>query len=376
MGRFGDLRERLSAAKPPYQSITARYQQWRPFSWPDRATFGRYTTETGTIVPRESPGAVDEPDGTLLMWRAWPDRARVEHVGGDSDGAFSIICSGSCWEWSPRAGASCVTARSGPLSDVFDPYRLLFTTAQLGGLFRLEELGRGTRAGRPTVLVDAHDEGSDRFFGRRPRFPVGLRSDRYRLELDVEHEVVLAWHTIVDGRIWPQLVAAEITYDAPLPDALFAFAPPPNTPLDRGITAMAAREWTIEEAQAVAPFVILVLREPPRGWTQQVRYIDDSEVSRVGPEVDLRYWSSEEEKALILIQRAASTSTEPDPDDGWIRTATGGGIAYVRGGDGQQVDTQLVVEQQGTKVFMHSRTLDREALIGLSRLLTPAPIGH
>ena len=266
-----------------------------------------------------------------------------------------------------------MTSRSGPLSDVFDQYRLLFESSRLSEVFRLKELGRGNRAGRPTILIEAHDDGPDRYFRRGPRIPVGFRSDRYRLELDAEHGVVLAWQTVVKDQLWPQLMAAEITYNAELPEGLFAFAPPPDTPSERGITELSARKWSIEKAQAMAPFTVLVPRQIPRGWTQQVRYRDDSEVSRVGPEVDLRYSSPEDDKAVVLVQRAASAHTEPDLDGGWLKTATGTGIAHVRGGDREQVDSQLIVERQGTSVFMHSRTLDRDALIELSRQLTPAP---
>ena len=370
MGRLGDLRKRLTAGKPSFRTITARYQEWRPFSAPDRSTFGRYAAEAGVIEPRPAPGDPDDPDVRLLMWRAGLDRARVEDVGGESDGAFSVICGGACWEWSPRAGVSSMSTRSGPVSDVFDRYRLLFNPSGLSDLFRFEELGRGARAGRPTVLIDAHDDGPDRYFRRGMRIPVGFRSDRYRLELDAEHGVVLAWHAAVENRVWPQLVVEEIAFDTTLPDGLFAFAPPPGTPSERGITELSAREWSIGEAQAIAPFTVLVPRETPRGWAQQVRY-DDSEVSRVGPEVDLRYSSSEDDESVVLIQRAVSTRTDPDRADGWLETATGNTIAHVRGGDCQQADSQLIVQAHGTSVFMHSRTLDRDALIGLSRQLTP-----
>lgn len=375
MGRFGDVLGGLTPARPSFRTITARYQEWRPFSLADQGTFGHYASETGRIVPRAEPGRLDEPDVTLLMWRARRDRVRVEDVGGDTDGAFSIVAAGCCWEWSPRSGASCMTARSGPVSDVFDRYRLLFDPDQLSGVFRFEELGRGSRAGRPTIVVDAYDQEPDRYFRRGPRLPVGFRSDRYRLELDGEYGVVLAWHTFADDQFWPQVVVAEVAYDASLPDGLFAFAPPPGTPSERGITELSAREWSIEQAQQAAPFTVLALREIPSGWTKQVRYIDDSEVSRVGPEVDLRCSSPEDESAVVIIQRAASTATKPHAEDGWLETATGAGLAHVRGGDDRQVDNQLIVEQNGTSVFMHSRTLDRDALIGLARLLTPASTG-
>lgn len=360
MSALGDLLELLHGAEHPFETLRGHFRVWRRQSSPSRAA----VADSGERVTHGGPRvAGDWAPQDISIWRARPDRVRLEWHDGERAGEYRIV-DGEEWSgWVPGSGVTGSESSREPA----DEYGALCVPRMLLSSMLLEVVGRTERAGRAAIIANA------RQVGPRPILR-SAHSDRYRLELDAERGIVLAWSSLVGAKELPEFEAVELAFDERLPDSLFRFAPPPGEAGDRELRLQRVWTMSVAEAQAAAPFTVLVPRDLPKGWRLKCTFVDGSQRPDIGPEVHLHYHSRAGRESVTIVENATRADGDADPDDAnWQPAAAGEELVSVRGGDETLTEAQLLMARGDTRVFMNSLGLRREDLIMLARLLAPAP---
>jgi hypothetical protein len=377
VGDLADLLELLHDAEEPFSSLRARYRLW---SHRDRAhaAFLAAAKQTGAAVfgvgaggPPPSPESVEIVD----IWRLEPDRARLEHSGGDRDGAVEVRVEQRWWHWDPRSGAmsnaedpSAVSGTGHELATFLDPPSLL-------GALRFEPLGRGMRCARAVIVADAwprpaRHEGPPRF----ELHELGTGGDRYRLEVDAERGLVLAAQAFAGGEPFRVVEALELEVDEAIDEDVFVFRAPEGEEIRRpGFHGTVVRHTSIPEAQAAAPFTLLVPERVPSSWRVHCTSVGPSERPPRPATVSIHYHSDSGHESLSIVLRAIGE--EPDPFEEtnaaeWEEIRAGEYTARVCEPGWQ---SQLRLEHGGTGVLMLSETLSRDQLVAIAAMLVPAP---
>jgi hypothetical protein len=378
VGDLSELLELLHDADAPFVSLRARYRVWRHRERAHAAFLARSERVGAKTFAFGGGAAPPGPESVEFVdiWRVRPDRARVEHSGGDRDGAFGVRVGERWWHFDPRSGASSnvedVSVGSGTgteLAVFLDPPRLL-------GALRFAALWRGTRAGRAVLVADAwpRPEGGQ---GRPPGFELhemGIGGDRYRLELDAERGLVLSAQAFAGGEPFQVVEALEFEVDQEVDDDLFVFHAPPGEAIQRpGVRGELLRHASISEAQAVAPFTLFVPERVPSSWRVHCTYFGGAERPPAPPSVSIHYGSDSGHESLSLVLRPAGAQPDPIDDQGWDQVRAGEYTVRVHGRGERGPQSQLRLEHAGTSVLMISDTLSRDQLIAIAALLIPAP---
>jgi hypothetical protein len=320
-----------------------------------------------------SPESVE----VVSLWRDAPDRARVEHEGGDRDGAFGVRVGERWWMFDPRSGAMSNVGNPSIGSGTGTEFDGLLMPAGLLGVLRFAPAARSVRAGRAVIVADAWPR-PERGRGR-PRslelHELGAGADRYLLEIDAERGIVLAAHAFADGEPFQVVEAIEVEFDAALDDALFVFAPPEGEEIR--VAGVHARELlahvSIPEAQAAARFTVLVPERVPSTWSVHCTYSGRSERPPSPPSVSIRYRSDSGHESLSLLLQPLDEARWPGDTAGWEQVQAGPYAVRVRGRGGGGPQSQLRLDHAGTSVLMLSDTLSRDQLVAIAALLVPAP---
>jgi len=317
-----------------------------------------------------------ESEEIVSIWRVAPDQARVEQGGAGASGTFGVRKGELWWRWDPRVGAiSNVENRSGGSQTGEELATLLHPHVLLCAL-QLAPVGEATRAGRSVLVAEATprpDPVSSVNVGLA-LLEIGRGAERYRLEFDAERGIVLAAHAFTGDQPFNKLEALEVVFDEPLPESLFEFEPPPGEELrPAGSIHRVRRHLSIAEAQAAAPFTILIPREVPRGWQMRCTYFEGSERPQAPPSVAINYRSDAADEDVSISETTASGENPLDRIADWKAANAGEHPVRVRGREEIFPHAQLLMQRDGTRILMSSRTLTAEDLIGLARLLDPAP---
>jgi hypothetical protein len=233
MSDLAEILRLLHDAEKPFTTLSGRFRIWRHLERHDaafRADALRRGGATGDLGP-DCPSLPEQSETVLYLWRAMPDRARVEYRSGSRDGAYGVRVGRNWWSWDARSGtqtneqdASLGSETGRELAVVLDPPSLL-------SAFRFVPLRRAARAGRPVIVVEAHPRAEpsherDRY--GRVRNGLGTGADSYQLDIDAERGIVLASQAFVDREPFQVVEALEITFNEPLDETLFKFQPPGN----------------------------------------------------------------------------------------------------------------------------------------------------
>lgn len=216
---------------------------------------------------------------------------------------------------------------------------------------------------------------------RRTRSPslfalgeLGHGADRFRLEFDADRGIVLAGQAFATGELFRTIEAVEVEIDGDFDGGLFVFRPPEGeaiqgTRRDRHLL----RHTSIPEAQAAAPFTVLVPERVPTHWTIHCTYAGPSTRPPSPPSVSIHYRSDSGHESLNLMLTPADEQAHPINTESWREVQAGEYTVRVNGRGERGPQSQLHLEHAGTCVLMLSETLSADQLIALASMLVPAP---
>jgi hypothetical protein len=231
MSELSELLELLHNGETPFVTLCGRFRIWRHLKRHDaafRADALRRGGATGSIGP-DCRSLPEQSETVLCLWRATPDRARVEYGSGSRDGAYGVRVGERWWSWDARHGTRSNAQDQSLSSETGKELAVLLDPPQLLSVFRFAPISRATRAGQPVIVVEAQPRPEPpQVHGRyaRVRHGLGTGADSYRLEVDAERGIILASHAFFDGQPFQVIEALEMTLDGPLDEGLFKFEPP------------------------------------------------------------------------------------------------------------------------------------------------------
>jgi hypothetical protein len=387
---LSELLELLYDAEAPFVTLRGRFREWRHYERAQAAVRaeveGWGNGASISLGPAEQVPAHDEPapppesENVLCLWRALPDRARVEYHGGSRDGEYGVRVGEQWWRWDADSGAESNVEDPSLNAGIGDEHAVLFNPSRLLSTLRFAPEGRTTRAGREVIVAEAVPRSESR---REHRWQtvntlreLGMGADRYRLEFDAERGMILAARAFRDGEPFEAIETLEIAFDEPLEDALFEFRPPEGEEVrSAGERRGEFRSHiSIAEAQALTQFTVLIPERVPAGWRiDHCFYIGGSERPRQPPGVGINYRSESAHESLYIAQMSASEQDPSVDDVVWEETRAGDRPVRVRRRDEHSPQTQLKLKHAGTWVRMSSDSLTAEQLIALAATLAPAP---
>jgi hypothetical protein len=169
--------------------------------------------------------------------------------------------------------------------------------------------------------------------------------------------------------------AIELEFDAALDDDLFVFVAPQGEEIrEAGVhTRELSAHASIPEAQAAAPFTVLVPERVPSTWSVHCTYSGPSERPPAPASVSIRYRSDSGHESLSLLLQPVGEARWPGDTARWEQAQAGPYTVRVwgRGEGGPQ--SQLRLDHEGTSVLMLSDTLSRDQLVAIAAMLVPAP---
>jgi hypothetical protein len=235
MSELSELLELLHNGETPFVTLCGRFRIWRHLERHEaafRADALRRGGTTGRIGP-DCPSSPEQSETVLCLWRATPDRARVEYRSGPRDGAYGVRVGEHWWSWDARHGTRSNAQDQSLGSETGKELSVLLDPPQCLSVFRFAPISRATRAGRPVIVVEAQPRPEPaRVHGRYAsvRHGLGTGADSYRLDIDAERGIVLASHAFFQGEPFQVIEALEIVLDEPLDKGLFEFQSPEDDP--------------------------------------------------------------------------------------------------------------------------------------------------
>lgn len=209
--------------------VRVRYRIWNDKRLDDaaRESNGQELVGVRRVGPR--PKDLSQSEIIVSICRSG-DRLRVDYAGGLEDGSFGVRVGERWWDWNTHHGRARSSDQSPPDrawigkgADTFlDPIGL-------HDALRFGPISRGTRVGRPVLIVDAWARSTPDAGVTPQPVPrvIGVHADRYRVEVDAEHGFVLSVHALFAGRAYQTIDVIELQLDGPVNDELFEFHVPP-----------------------------------------------------------------------------------------------------------------------------------------------------
>jgi hypothetical protein len=235
MSDLAEVLEVMHDAEVPFTTLRGRFRVWRHSRRYDAAFRTDALRRGGTVadIGPDTRSLPEQSETVLCLWRAMPDRARVEYRSGPHDGAYGVRVGQHWWSWDTRRGVQSNVQEPSLGSETGRELTALLDPTQLLSVLRFVPLRRTVRAGRPVIVVEAYPRTEPRQLnGRyaRVRHGLGTGADSYRLDIDAECGIVLASQAFVHGDPFQIIEALEITLDERLDEGLFKFQPPENFP--------------------------------------------------------------------------------------------------------------------------------------------------
>lgn len=206
-----------------------RYRIWHDHRLEDAGRASNGQELVGVRRVRPKPEDLSQSEIIVSIWRSG-DRLRVQYAGGLEDGSFGVGVGERWWDWNTHHGRARSSDQGPPDSlwigkgaDKFlDP-------VGLHDALRFGSISHGTRVGRPVLIVDAWARSTPDAGVIPQPVPrvIGVRADRYRVEVDVEHGIILSVHARFADRTYQTIDVIELQLDGPVNDELFEFHVPP-----------------------------------------------------------------------------------------------------------------------------------------------------
>jgi outer membrane lipoprotein-sorting protein len=369
VSELGELLELLHGADAPFETLFARFRIWR-HDERTHAAFRAYAdSQPGTsigVLTATRGASPEESEEIISIWREQPDRARMERPG-----SYGVCVGERWWMWQDQVGAISNADDESVSSSLGDELTALLSPARLLAVLRFEPTGRAERLGRPVIVANAWPrpsprQGPDGF----ALDDFGLGAERYRLEIDAERGIILASQSFTGNAPFIEVEALELKLDEPIDQARFEFVPPEGeevrSSLDLGHSM---RSVSIAEAQAAAPFTVLIPQRVPPAWQVRCHYVGEPD----RPSVHLHYQSESAHESLNISQGYATDLAPEIDEQGFEEAQAGERRVWVRGRDQHFPQTQLYMDHEDTRILMTSESLTTDQLIALAAMLVPAP---
>lgn len=219
--------DRLRRVPEPFSSLRIRCRIWRDNERSKAVgdASGRRERERRDGVHRLAERArTRESELFVSAWCLGSDRERVELAGGARDGAVGVRIGNRWWIWSPATGPKCSDDAAGEswfgrgVQAFLDPIRIINMAA-----LRLEAAGRGTRAGRPVMLLDAWppDSAHHELLGLPGFRCFGDPAERYRFELDTDRSLILSASAYTRCGLFQTIDVVNVQFDGPVDSTMF-----------------------------------------------------------------------------------------------------------------------------------------------------------
>jgi hypothetical protein len=369
VSELGELLELLHGADAPFETLYGRFRSWHHHERQDAAFKAEAERRRGrgAFFGSFSAGEMpEESEEITSIWRQGSDRARTER----SD-SYAVAVGERWWMWQEGIGALSNEDDDSVGSGVGDELDVLLSPARLLGVLRFERAGRAHRVGRPVIVANAWPRseprhGPDDF----ALHELGFGADRYRLEVDAELGLILASQAFLDGAPFSEVGALELTVNEPIDPALFEFVPPEGEevkPRPRNVM----RPVSIAEAQAAAPFTVMIPERVPSSWHVRCTYVEASGRPQSRPAVHIHYHSDSAHEDLNLTEGYES-HLGPHRDD-FEETQAGERKVWVRRREENFPQAQLFTDEGDTRILMTSNSLTADQLIALATTLVSAP---
>ena len=305
---------------------------------------------------------------------AQPGRGRMDQVTYQDGRAVQmkrVVVDGEQW-WTFHSGSGSRTSDGDPEIPDYGATRTGFERfldpSALGVGVDLACVGHVTIAGRSALRLRGaptpewrYERGGVLVSGPTPP-PFGTA---YDFAVDAERGVVLRLATLVDDEVMSSTEFLEVVFDKDLLPQVFVFVPPDREPA-RSVPA--PQSVTIEQAQRLAPFTVLIPPSVPDGATIHVSYTPDSGRPWSGATVSMTY-SFRDTTPTIWITESAVPGCWPG-DAEWEAMERSGQQLFVWKDDSPESWIQL--NQDGTSVRIQSG-LPRDLLLEMAASLVPAP---
>lgn len=211
--------------------VRVRYRIWHDHRLGDAAREANGQELVG--VRRIEPRTEDLPQSEIIVsiWRSG-DRLRVEYAGGLEDGSFGVSAGERWWSWNAYHGRARSSDESPPGSAWIGKAAASFLDpVGLHDTLRFGPISHGTRVGRPVLIVDAWARSTPDAGVTPPHVPrvIGVHADRYRVEVDAEHGIILSVHSLFSDQTYQTIDVIELSLDGPINDELFEFHEPPES---------------------------------------------------------------------------------------------------------------------------------------------------
>jgi outer membrane lipoprotein-sorting protein len=371
----GDLLELLHGAADRVTTVDSRWRVWRHDARVRRAFLEHARSQGGQTVsfgPDQTPASPEHEQHVRFCWQS-PDRLRQEVDGDDS--RLVIRVGTTWWSYSPRMGALTNDGDEHHSQGAGEPFLAMLDPAELLGHLDFMVMGRGERAGRPVLIVEARPRrregrGADGFALHH----LGLGAHEYRLDVDAERGVLLRTEARHDGRPLHVAEVLAISFDAALGPALFAFRPPEGEAVRRiGDVHRFRHGIAVHEAAAEVPFTVFTIAEPPPDWELATTLHGGSERPLVHPSVGLHYRSRDATAQVNVTQVAAGTEEDHALTEG-RDVERGDRSMRVRDRTATWPQAQLSMTLRDTFIMMNSDTLTGDDLVRLAERLGPASV--
>ena len=294
MTELGDLLVLLHGARGRVSTVRAVVRTWHHVRVRDQAM--ARLVERGDVVTF-GPADVPERDceeSLVRLWFAPPDRVREERE--DPDGERLGVRRGRLW-WRYDAHNGAMSNQDQPEvgSGIGEEFGWLLDPAAVIGLLDFGQISAARRAGRPVLRVRAVprviDHGSD-----EPLWRLGaIGADELGLEVDAERGTLLRVESRHEQQPFAVSEVLEISFDEQFPEDTFVFTPPPGEHV-RSIAEQfgeVRRDLTIEQAVALAPFVVWIPARLPADWETHIAFAAAQDRPPAAPHVFVHYRASD-----------------------------------------------------------------------------------
>jgi hypothetical protein len=360
VSELGDLLELLHGARNRCTTVRATVRTWA-HSARQGAAFARL--EATSYAPLEG-SRPETSESQARIWLAGSDHAREEH-----DGARVGVQRGAFW-WRYDGVDDALSNEGDPThrADIGEPLRSLADASPVMGLFDFDRPDPGEHAGRRTVRVRAVPRDLPDY-GTWALTRLGAAgADDLLVDVDAERGVLLRVEARLGGEPFSIIEVLEIAFDESFPDDTFVFTPPPGVEVR---SVLKLRDLSLEEAVAAAPFAFWL---PAEDWEPTVAYAQTDDEPHVAPQVHLQYLRNG-------VRIAQSPAGHPDAMSGFVFDGAGPWRELERGGRTMEVQdhverrpgAQVRLVLEGTRVVVHSWSLDADALADVAAGLKRAP---
>jgi hypothetical protein len=347
---LGSLLELLHAGPAPFGSVQATYRIW------------------------VHPGGEE----LLRVWLAG-DRVREERAGGSRDGSYAVREGELWWAWDEASGALSNEDDHSAGREIAEEASIMLDPTPLLGLLKFTLAGVSEVAGRETITVEALPRLRERPLAGSALelHHLGAGAERYLLEVDRQHGVLLKAVAFHDGQPVRQVITEAIAFDPPIPDVQFEFQPPPGEELQPSVGRPHLVHMPVPAAQQRAAFTVLIPERVPLDWRVTCAFIEASERPPSPATVVLQYSSDDGHERVSLSQWAAAdqpAQLEQTADEELWETVVQDEIEVrVTRATLDGAQARAYVERDGTAVSLSSSALSPAQLATVAADLKPAP---